>query len=197
MPDPVDPIIETSGDDDKRPSYESHQRLLSETKAAREKAKKLEEELSTFRQRFTDLDREKEDAERKRLEDKEQFKDLYTKTREELQSKEKTISDLVKQQVDARKMSSFLDAIKADVPRQYWGLVDIDKIALDGDKVDEFSVQKYVDEFRTTYADVLKPRETRRMPGDTPPPDDSTKLTYDQWLKLSAKEKEKKINLVK
>jgi len=196
MSDPVDQTIEVS-DDDKRPSYETHQRLLSETKAAREKAKKLEDELSTFRQRFTDLDNEKADAERKRLEDKEQFKDLYAKTREELLAKETMISNLVKAQVDARKMSSFLDAVKADVPRQYWGLVDIDKIALDGEKVDEYSVQKYVEEFRTSYADILKPKETRKMPGDMPPTDDNGKLTYEQWLKLPAKEQEKKINLVK
>lgn len=197
MADPVDQNIETSGDDDKRPSYESHQKLLSEKKAIQEKAKKLEEELSVFREKFSELDKEKTDAERKRLEDKEQFKDLYTKTREELQAKETTISNLVKAQVDARKMSSFLDAVKADVPRQYWGLVDIDKISLDGDKVDEYSVQKYVDEFRITYVDILKPRETRKMPGDTPPPGDNDKLTYEQWLKLPAKEQERKINLVK
>lgn len=195
--DPVDQNIDASGDDDRRPSYETYQKILGEKKSIQEKAKKLEDELNTFRAKFSELDQEKVDAERKRLEDKEQFKDLYTKTREELQAKETQISSLVKAQVDARKMSSFLDAIKADVPRQYWGLVDIDKIALDGDKVDEYSVQKYVDEFKTSYADIIKPRETRRMPGDTAPLDDKSTLSYEQWLKLPAKEQEKKINLVK
>ena len=195
--DPVDQNLDTSGDEDKRPSYESHQRLLSEKKAVQEKARKLEDELTSFRERASAADREKEELERKRLEDKEQFKDLYTKTREELQAKESHIATLLKAQVDARKMSSFLDAVKADVPRQYWGLVDIDKIQLDGDKVDEFSVQKYVEEFRTTYTDILKPKETRRMPNDSPPLDGSTSLSYEQWLKLPAKEQEAKIKFVK
>jgi hypothetical protein len=200
---PVDGNGDASGkpdesNEDKRPSYESHQKLLSEKKAIQDKAKRLEEENAEFKRKHSELDRKNQDDERKKLEDKEQFKDLYTKTREELAAKDEKISSLLKAQVDARKMSSFLDAIKGDIPRQYWGLVDIDKIALDGDKVDEFSVQKYVEDFRTTYKDIIKPIDNRRMPSDSPPADDSaSNLTYDQWLKLSAKDKEKKINLVK
>jgi hypothetical protein len=105
---------------------------------------------------------------------------------------------MTQSQINARKMSSFLEAVKGDIPRQYWGLIDIDKIQLEDDKVDEFSVQKYVEEFRDTYKDIIRPRDNRRMPIDSPPADDSASfLTYEQWLKLPAKEKEKKINLVK
>jgi hypothetical protein len=200
---PVDGQGDTSGkpddsSDDKRPSYESHQKLLSEKKAIQEKARRLEEENAEFKRKSDELSRKHQDDERKKLEDKEQFKDLYAKARDELAAKESQLSNLMKSQVDARKMGSFLDAVKGEIPRQYWGLVDLEKIALDGDKIDEFSVQKYVEEFRETYKDIVKPKDTRRLPTDSPPADDSvSSLTYDQWLKLPAKQKEQKINLVK
>lgn len=200
---PVGDTGDTSGkpddsSDDKRPSYESHQKLLSEKKAIQEKARRLEEEVNEFRKKTSELDQKQKEDERKKLEDKEQFKDLYAKARDELAAKESQLSNLMKSQIDARKMGSFLDAVKGDIPRQYWGLVDLEKIALDGEKIDEYSVQKYVEEFRETYKDIVKPKDSRRLPIDSPPSDDSvSSLTYDQWLKLPAKQKEQKINLVK
>lgn len=202
-PDPVGGNGNPSGNaddqnDEQKPSYESFQKAVAEKKAAQERARKLEEENAAFKKEREDLQRKAEDDERKRLEDKEQFKDLYHKVKEELAKKESALNEMTQAQLNARKMSSFLEAIKGDIPRQYWGLIDIDKIQLDGEKVDEFSVQKYVEEFRETYKDVIKPRDSRRMPIDSPPADDSALfLTYEQWLKLPAKEKESKINLVK
>ncbi len=198
LPDQVDQNADASGNgEDKRPSYESYQKLLAEKKAVQEKARKLEDDLKAHNERLAEINREKEESERKKLEDKEQFKDLYGKVKEELASKEKALAEMLREKVDTRKMASFLEAVKADVPRQYWNLVDLDQIAMDGEKVDEFSVQKYVETFRDTYKEVIKAKDGRRMPVDQPDPDERTTLTYAQWLKLPAKEQEAKIGLVK
>jgi hypothetical protein len=198
---PVGDLPNASGETDdpkEAPSYESFQKLLGEKKKIQDQKKQLETELAEHREKIAQATREQEENERKRLESKEQFKDLYQKTQTELAKKEQALNELQAERVNAKKMTSFLDAIKADVPRQYWGLVDLDQITLEGDKVDEFSVQAYVESFKTTYSDILKPRETRRMPNDKPDPNDNgSALSYEEWLKLPAKEKEIKMHLVK
>ncbi len=193
----IPPVVDTdaaSGSnepgEEKRPSYESYQNLLGEKKREQDKAKNLEDELRT-------LQDDKKVEETKRLEDQSKFKELYGKTKEDLEAKDKKIADMLKERVDARKMHSFLDAIKADVPRQYWGLIDLDKIAMEGDKVDEFSIQKYVEEFRANFTHVIQPIENRRMPNDSPSAGGSATLTMEAWSKLPLKEKEAKMHLVK
>src|SRR4051794_27928840 len=71
------------GSEDKRPSYESYQKLLDEKKAAAKRVADLESQL-------TSIDSEKKAAEEKKLKDKEDFKkllELREKENEELKQK--------------------------------------------------------------------------------------------------------------
>jgi hypothetical protein len=168
---------------DKSPSYESYQKVLSEKKKERERARKLEDELNQLRE-------QQRLQEEKRLEEENQFKELYGKTKQELEEERKRNQQMVQAHVDAKKMTSFLDAVKAEVPKQYWGLIDLDQIAMDGDQIDEYSVQKYVQDFTKNYPDIVRPRENRRLPTDSPDPLSGSGLSYEQWLKLPPKERQ-------
>ena len=187
------PVVQpdnTSGEQpdntDKVPSYESYQKLLGEKKRAAETAKELQAKIDelTANQRAQEEDR---------LKANKQWKEAYESAKKDLQGKINELNTSAQERLQAKQMKSILDAVPGELPRKYWDLVDLEKVPMEGDIVDEFSVSKYVEEFTKSFPEIIKPKESRRMPTDTAPADSGGKLTYEQWQALPLKEKQLRI----
>lgn len=163
-------------------SYESHKKLLDEKKNL---AKRLEE--------FEKKAKDEKDAE---LKAKEQFKELYEATKKEAEELATKLKDNEREKNDYRKLNAFIKSVDGDVPQQYWGLIDLDKIALDDSgKVDEASVKKAVKDFEKSFPEVVK-KKTAKMPNDAAAGGTGT-LSHEQWAKLPYDEKRKRLKDVK
>lgn len=194
--DPVDPNNNPGGNVDPEPgktetvSYESHQKLLGEKKKLSERLKANESELSEIKKMIAD----KEEA---ALKDNNQWKEAYGKAKEDLEVATSRLQQNETERLNAKKLNSFFDAIGSRIDSKYWNLIDIDQIAMDGENIDEFSVSKYVESFKNEFPEVIKPKETRGMPNAGAPAANSGGLSYEEWLKLPAQEKEARMSEVK
>lgn len=159
-------------------SLETHRKLLDEKKKMQ---KKLEEVETAQKARAE-----------KELREKEQYKELLEtreKEFEELKSK-LTASESEKQ--DIKKMGSFLKSVNAEIPEQYWGLIDLDSIVVDDNgSIDQITLKKAVKDFQTKFPEIVKPKKKPNMPNEAAN-GGSGKLTYDEWMALEYKDQLKR-----
>lgn len=159
-------------------AYETHVKLLDEKK-------KLQQRLSEFEKKAKD----EKDAE---LKQKEQYKDLYEAAEKEKQDLAAKLNEKNREAVDLKKMGAFLRNVEAQIPKQYWGLVDLDKIVVDDSgSIDENSVKRAVKDFEKTYPEVLK-KPGNKMPNDAAA-GGAGSLSAEEWAKLPYDEKRKRI----
>jgi hypothetical protein len=174
---PQDPVDNPPADD--KVSIESYRKLLDEKKKFQ---KKLEEHERAAKERSET-----------ELREKERFKELsdeYKKQADEFKTKFES-SEREKQ--DFKKMGALLRNMSGEVPQQYWGLIDLDKITIDDTTgaPDEVSVKKAARDFEKLYPEVIKTKAPKPgMPNDAPRT--GGKLTYDEWLKLDYKDQLKR-----
>ena len=76
-----------------------------------------------------------------------------------------------KNMTDAQKMSAFLKNA-GDVPEKYWGLVDLDSIAIDPEtnQPDQLSLQKSVESFKATFPETIIETGGPRLPNNAAKP---------------------------
>lgn len=157
-------------------SYETYQKLLGEKK-------KRDLELTEFKKR-------EKDREEQELKQKEDYKKLLALRDEEL---EKTRSELAQSKStleNGAKLQAFLDALDGQVEQQYWGLIDLNQVVLNPETglPEDVSVKKAALEFKTKYGLVIKQAGSNKMPHDAPKGSGSVGLSYEEWLKLPAKD---------
>jgi len=159
-------------------AYETYRRVLSEKKKMQERLEQLEK-----------LAREREEAELKEKEKWQEYAKL--KEKEALEIKQK-YDEEIKAKTDMIKMSSFLDAIDGVVPREYWSLIDLEKIVVDPatNMPDPLSVQQAAKEFQTKYYKVIEKKPVAKTPNDAPKAGGT--LSYEDWLKLPLAEMKKR-----
>ena len=174
--EPVVPPVDPSGDDDKKSvAYETHVKLLGEKKRLAEKLALQESDLEKFRAA------EKE-RETKELEAAKNYDQIQKNLRDELAKKDAALQQVQIERTEANKLSAFVKTLGATLEQKYWGLVDIDQIAIDPatGKVDEMSVSKYVDLYRKTYPETIR-TQAPNMPSGAPTGSGSGQLTVEQW----------------
>lgn len=150
------------------------QELLSEKKKVSEKYKSLEQQL-----------KEKQELE---LKEKEDFKTLVKLREEELQKTKAELETERIQRQQGMKLDAFLSVLDGKVDSKYWGMIDLEKIAINPDsrQIDEMSVAKAVEDFKKTYPELIKTGLAQATPANAPQAGDV--LTYEKWLTLPAKE---------
>jgi hypothetical protein len=179
--DPADPG-KTQTDDDKRVSYDTHQKLLSEKKKEQEKRESAERELEQLR-------KEKQERELKELETQGKFKELAEAKDKELQAEREKNAQILNDLNHARKRQALLKNINGTVPANAMSLLPLDLVKLDADgKIDESSAKLAAQVFEKDYSFAVQ-RDTRG--GGLPPeaPDrGGKKLTVAEWESLPPKE---------
>lgn len=163
--DPVDPTIQktpvstpvvTETNQTDTVAYSTHRKLLSEKKALAEKLSVLEAENQ---QRVnTELEKNGE------------YKTLLANANERLQAAETELSQQRENRRDAQKIDSFLNTLNAKLDRKYWMHIDTDSIAINPDtgEVDEMSVTKAVEKYKSSYPETLYPGGGLKVPQSAP-----------------------------
>jgi len=162
--------------------YETYSKVVGEAKRAKEKASELEAELTKLRA----ADKDRQDAE---LKQKEDYKTLLANREAEL-AKEKAEKDqLLSEQRDARKLAAFLDSVDGRIDKKWWVHIDTSEVVINPDtnEIDQMSVTKAVEKFKAEYSEIIKKPGQSKMPNDAPG-GKSGRISYDEWLKLPAKD---------
>lgn len=170
------------GADRERPetvSRDAYDRVLAEAKAAKERARKLEDE--------------RRQEEEKALREKEDFKALAEKREQELAEERQRREKLETQWQTARKIAAFTDALDGHLDQKFFHLIDTDRIQLDDDgKADEATVRRAIESFKSEFGELVKKPGTNNLPTDAPGSGGSGSLTHEEWLKLPLPEKKKR-----
>lgn len=161
-------------------SYDSYKKAVDEAKAAKKKADELE--------------RKEKQREEAALAEQGNYKKLLEQRETELKDERKKYSELNSKVTESRKMNAFLGAVSGEIPDKYWGLVDLDAVAVDPEtgKPDEASVKAAAEAFEKQYPDVVKKPTRSKLPNDAPN-GGSAKLKYVDWLKLPDDQKAKRM----
>jgi len=149
------PAVEASGDaapDSQAVSYESHKRLLSEKKRrdeeVRAQAKRIQELEAADKARIENEARQKEDW-KKMLDMREQE---LADTQERYQALESQVHLVVKK-------AAFKKALGGTFKDNYERLIDYSSIPIDPttNSVDELALNKYVEQFKKDFREVIVP----------------------------------------
>lgn len=137
-------------------SREAYEKAITEAKKAKEKLQAIEAES---KKRQEDEAKAKED-----------YKKLYESAAAERDEVKKQKSDLETGLIDGKKLQAFLGKLPGKVAKEYWSLIDLDKIVIDPDsrEIDERSLAKAVKEFETIHARLIDKPATGRLPNDAP-----------------------------
>lgn len=175
-----------SGSDTEKVAYDTYAKTLAQEKKAKERLREMEERLKAF-----------EDAEKAREMAEAEKKGEYQKIIESLRKENEAVKNEKEQYqkglVDSMKLQALVDTIGGKFRhRDYMSFVDTDKIALDPDSgtIDELSLKEYAQEFVSTHKHLID-FGAKKLPNDAP--SHSRSLTYDEWLKLPAKEKRERM----
>lgn len=175
------------GNPDNKPvAYETYQRTLDEAKAAKAKAKELEDQLAAIANEKA----EKERLAAEKAGDTAKLLELERKKREELEGK---LSDFTSKETRRTKLAAALSGLNGAVDPKFYELIDFDSIVLDETgRPNDLSVQKVVEKFKSEYPEVLKAPNGSKLPSKAPgggnPP---SKIAHAEWLKLPLVDKKK------
>ncbi len=163
-------------------SYESHKKLLDEKKKADARLKE-----------FEDRDKKRAEDEAKQKEDWKALLETREKENETLKGQLKEQSDRLDRGI---KLNAFLENLDGSLDRQYWKLINLESVTLDGEGIpDEVSLKKAVKDFQATYPDVIK-KQGGKMPNDAPGGVGNS-ITTAEWEKLPYEEQRKRIKDIK
>lgn len=160
----------TSGDSDvQRDSnqdvvkYETYRKVLSEKK-------RRDEEVRTLREKVEEFERSQKEAQEKTLEEQNKWKEIADLRTKELQETQNKLQTLTQSQREAMKLDSFLSSLGTQLPKQYWGLVNLDEIKLNPEtnEVDDMSVTSAIEHFRNSYPEILQSRSSATTPAKAP-----------------------------
>lgn len=163
-------------------SYETHARLLDEKKKLAFKLKEIEDAKK--------IQFEKE------LKDKEDYKKIIELRDKEVVEYKTKYETLEARLTNGSKLSAVLDQIDGKVEKIYYGLIDLDSIALDPSTgmPDEKSVRDVAKQFSKTHSKViLKDGAASKMPHDAARGGSGGKLSLAEWTALPQNEKGKRM----
>jgi hypothetical protein len=171
--------------------HKTFERLLSQKK-------KRDEELREVRAKLEELETERQQAVEAKLKETQDFKKLAELKDEKLKELTSELTTVREQQLNARKLDRFLTTLDGKVDKKFWSHIDLDAIVVDPESgdIDEMSVSKAVEDFRTTYPEIIRsPKQGQNVPNTYP--QGTGTLTYEEWLKLPAAEMRARYNEVR
>ncbi|MEM5807978.1 MAG: hypothetical protein QW818_02495 [Candidatus Aenigmatarchaeota archaeon] len=174
-------------------SYDEHRRLLSQYKRAQERQRELEARLAEHESKTKQIEEEKlkEAGEWQKLIEMKHAQ--LAEMQQKLAEKEQRESELKNTLLNAIKVNAVKERLPGQLIRpEYINFVDVDKIAINPEtsELDEESIKVVVDEFVRNHSALLK-KDTIKLPNGSAQP--VTKLSYEEWLKLPLKEKQKRM----
>jgi seryl-tRNA synthetase len=158
--------------------------LLDELRKARTTAK-------TFQSKIDEI-------EKKKQEEKGEYKDMYESTLEELKAIKTSKEELESNILESRKVSEVMKKIGRPLKKsEYVTFVDTGKIIYDEEthSFDPKSVEMVANGFLKEHGDLLVTK-TVTLPSDSAR-HSSESISHEQWLKLPLKEKKEKRKFVK
>ena len=181
--EPVDSESQSVESESEKPvSYETHRRLLGEKKRAADEARKLREQLDAY-------EAEKRQRAEQELVEQNKYKELLELRDKELKEAKSKIERSEEQVRHAKKLDAVLSGLDGTVDQKYWKLIPIGKVALNPDtgEPDEMSVAQVVEAFKSEYPETIKRAGGPSVSSNAPQPA-SAKISYEEWVKLPAKE---------
>ena len=163
-------------------AYETHRKLLSEKK-------RLQEQFETMKSQLSKIEIERQEAERKKLEEQGEYKKLLDLERSRAAKLDEELKTHTEHMRAAKKLDAVLKSVNGNIPNKYWGLIDTASVAIDPDtgEIDAMSVQKAVENLRKDFPEIIYAKTgSTGTPNTAPRTDTAATLSYDQWLKLSS-----------
>lgn len=130
-------------------AYDTYRKVLAEKKKRDAEVKDLSDRLSQYEMTFKQ--REEEELRRKG-----ELEKILTMRDQELNQTKSKLQEVLEAQTNAVKLTTFLDALGARVPKKYWNMIPLDQMHEDeSGELDRGSVQKAVEFFRREYSEVI------------------------------------------
>lgn len=177
-------------DKDGKVSHESFMKALDEKKKAQTIIRDYEEKLKIYEQK------EKELAEQEMVK-RGEFEKILKDREKKIKILEEEKAQIELSRIKSAKLQAFESALGGKIKHpRYYELVDTNKIAIDPTTgaIDMESVKTYANEYVGEFVDTVD-FKTSKLPNNAP--SQSSSITYEQWLKLPAKEMEERIGEVK
>lgn len=179
---------EQSGKEKDQVAYDTYKRVLSEKK-------KRDQELLELKTKLDSFEKEHKSRRDEELKSQKKFEELLRIREAEKSELESKLKEREERERTAIKLSRFLGSVDGEVPKQYWSLIELDRIQIDEESglPDEASLEAARRDFMTLYPEVIRKKTSVRVPQDAPQ-GSGVKLSYEEWLKLPTKEKKLKLN---
>jgi Skp family chaperone for outer membrane proteins len=180
------PEDSSSDNQDKQPSYESYQKLLSEKKNTQQKLKAAQDELNR-------IAAEKADAEKKRLEEQGEFKKIAELKEKQLAETQAKLNEMKERDSDLKKVAAVVKALGGSLPSKYQEVLRYQDVVINPEsgEVDELSVKQVADQFKKTWPEAFRskgPGTDNTAPTSAP---NSGKIAYSKWKELPPAEMKK------
>lgn len=137
-------------------SRDAYEKAVTEAKKAKEKLQTLEADA-----------KKRQDDEAKAKED---YKKLYESAKAEADEVKKQKSELETGLNEGKKLQAFLGKLPGKVSKEYWGMIDLDKVGMDPEtrEIDESSLAKAVKEFEAKHARLIDKPNSGKLPNEAP-----------------------------
>ncbi len=189
--DPADPNA-VPGGNDKNPTVPrtTYDDAVTEAKNAKARAAAAEAKLA-------EIDAKKRADEEAEAIKRGEFEKVATSAKAEAEAAKAETAKLKAEQLEARKLGAFLRGLGGELGEQFYQLVDVNEIKADAEgKIDQSSLKKYTDNFRTTYATVIGKPGGNTPPGGKPGGMGGPGLTVEEWKALPLKEQKARMKEV-
>lgn len=178
--------------EDGRVAYETYQKVLREKKSRDEQLKSASEKLAAY-------EAEKAALEEAKLKEQGEFKALLEKEQAKRKAYEEELSGLKQGLQNSIKKSALEEKLGGKLRKsEYAAFIPFERIAIDPEtmKVDDLSLAEVAEEFQKEHKVLFDfGKSGNGIPGTAPKA--STKLNYDEWLKLPLKEQKARMHEVK
>jgi len=160
-------------------AYETYKKSVDDAIKYRQRAKDLKAEIEK-------RDAEAKIAETKRLEEQGNWKKIAENAQIERDKAIEELTGMKSTQVQAKKLDAVLRAAGGQIERKFWGLIDIDEVAINPETglIDEMSVTKAVDKIRKEYPEIIRTKGNAGLPADAPSGGGNGAMSVEDWKKL-------------
>lgn len=161
-------------------SYETHKKLLAEKKEASEKARQLEAKLA--------------EIEKAKLEETGNYKKLFESAEAKAKEKEAELEGVLSMLKTAQKRNAVIKHLSGKIPEVVAEkILDVSGVVIDeSGEVDDNTAKLVAQKFQADYGYLIQSgKQNGGLPSDAAG-GPVTKLTYEDWKKLPAKEMAKR-----
>jgi oligoendopeptidase F len=156
----TDPKTANSNNPESVP-YDKFRELLDEKK-------KLAASFSEAKSTLDKLLADKEENERKSLEEKQEFKKLYEEEKKRTEKAMAILELKKKEETENKKFEAFQEKVGGLRKAEYRRFVDTEAIPLVDGKVDEQALEAYAAKFRQDFPELVKETQKTPPPGTSP-----------------------------